>query len=697
MRDFLSPQSIAVIGASRDNKKLGAAIVKNLIDHGYQGRLYPVNSKAHRILHLKCYPSIDKIEDEIDLAIIVIPATFVSSILAQCGEKKVKNIVIISAGFKETGEVGKRLENQILQLQKKYQFNVLGPNCLGFINSIKNINATFAGNKPIKGNVAFMSQSGALATSVLDLAEKVNLGFSYFVSLGNKAHLNELNFLTKWAEDEKLKSIFAYLEDIKQGQKFLIEARTVAMQKPVIVLMPGKSNEAKKAISSHTGSLAGDYQSITTGFAQNGIIHAESVEQFFDLMIVFNNFPVSFGKRLAIITNAGGPAVMATEQLVSSGLQLADFSPSTKSKLKEALPSTINIRDPLDVVGDALSDRYEAALSQLINDDQVDSILAILTPQFMTEIEKTAKVIVKYAKLKKKLILTSFLGGQNVETGISILEKNKVAHFRYPNQAIEVLSKLVNYQSWKAQVSRQRRSNQNFGSLSSHQKLLGSEIVAGKQNEFLTDKESFMLANLYDIPVTKYLLTKSEAALSAIPEFMHFPLVAKVSSTKMVHKTDFGGIILEIENEEQLNSSYQTLMKQARKVVNSECIEGIIVQEMLRDKGLEVIVGIKRDPNFGPLMMFGSGGIYTETYKDVSFRLLPINYEEFARLVSETKLGKILSGVRGKKYNMELVYDVLQKVQQLIIDQPTIIELDINPLFVGEDWVKAVDVKVKIR
>lgn len=695
MTDFLNPQSIAVIGASRNPQKLGAAIIKNIINYGFGGRLYPINPQAKRIFHLKCYPSVLKVEDKIDLAIIVVPANIVSLVLDECGQKEIPHVVIISAGFREQGRKGLEREQEILRLKGEYKLQILGPNCLGFINTLENLNATFSASQPVKGNIAFMSQSGALASSILDLAEKTHLGFSYFVSLGNKLDLNELDLLTNWAEDKKLKSIFAYLEDIRVGKQFLAKAREISLEKPIVVLMPGRSQEAKQAISSHTGSIAGNHEVIETGFTQNGIICTSSLDTFFNLMIVFNNFPVSFGERVGIITNAGGPAVIATEDLIRKHLKLARFSSTTIKNLGEHLPATVNIRDPLDVVGDALSDRYDWALYNLILDKNVDVILVLLTPQFMTEIKKTAEAIVKYAKQKKKLILTSFMGGTKVESGVQILQNNKVAHFSNPHQAIEILAKLITWQKWQ-QDNQRRLKLYHFNSISTHQKMKVKEVIGDKKNQYLTDEESLNIMQLYEIPTVHCALAKNRSMAENLTEMIKFPLVMKFSSPKLIHKTDFGGIILNVQNKHEVATCFDRLMRNGRQKTSSAFIEGVLIQEMLKD-GLEVIIGVKKDANFGHLLMFGSGGVYTEIYRDVAFRLLPTDRFSLEKMMSETKIFKVLDGFRGKEYPLVKIKDILMQIQQLIIDFPEISELDINPLWVHQDYVKVVDVKIKIE
>ncbi|OGB77045.1 hypothetical protein A2476_02895, partial [candidate division CPR3 bacterium RIFOXYC2_FULL_35_7] len=596
---------------------------------------------------------------------------------------------------REQGKKGLDLENDILRLKGEYKFRILGPNCLGFINTLQNLNATFAANLPNKGNVAFMSQSGAIATSILDMAEEVNLGFSYFVSLGNKLDLNESDFLDIWASDKKLKSIFAYLEDVRSGKHFLQKAREVGYEKPIIVLKPGETAEGKKAISSHTGSLAQDQKIINTGFEQNGLIHVDSIQEFFNLMLIFNNFPVPFGDRIAIITNAGGPAVIATESLIKQQLQLAKFSQVTIKNLGENLPSTINIRDPLDVIGDALSDRYEWALHNLVNDKNIDTILVLLTPQFMTEIKKTANVIVKYAKQKKKLILTSFIGGVNVEKGIDILQKNKVAQFKYPSEAIKALSKLIKYEKWKVQNARRNKFYQ-FTAIPIHHKLKVEEIFRHKQNEYLKDAEAFKILNLYDVPTAQVYVAKNKQTAKNYLELLKYPVVMKLSSSKLIHKTDYSGVILNVKNEKELLKNFDDLVKKARKYVLEKYIEGVLIQEMLPE-GLEIIIGVKKDPNFGHLLMFGSGGIYTEVYKDVAFRIIPTDKISIDKMITETKINKILQGLRGKSYDVSAIKDILIKIQQLVIDFPQISELDLNPLIIGQDFTKVVDVKIKIE
>jgi len=474
----------------------------------------------------------------------------------------------------------------------------------------------------------------------------------------------------------------------------LRKAKEISMHKPLIILKPGQSKEAQEAISSHTGSIAGNYKTLETGLKQNGVIQATSVEEFFHLMMLFNNFPVHFGDQIAIITNAGGPAVIATEELVKNGLKLAKFSSKTEKNLLQNLPSTINIRDPLDVVGDALTVRYEHALKNLIDDDNVDTILILLTPQFMTEIDKTARMIIRYAKQKKKLILTSFLGGVNVRKGIYLLWKSKVAHFRYPNQAVHALGKIVEHQNWCEMHTRSSKVP-FYSPISSHHKMYTKEIVKGKKSEYLSDQEAFTIAKLYDIPTAEFVVSATNKQAKVAFELLKFPLAMKISSPMMIHKTDTSGIITGVKDKKNALVTFEKLMKTAKKNIIANKINGILMQEMV-GSDIELIIGIKKDKNFGHLLMFGTGGIYTEVYKDVAFRLIPTGRISINNMIEETKVYKILTGARGKSYDLNTLKHILMQIQQLVQDFPMISELDINPLIVNEKEIKAVDVKIKI-
>ncbi|HMB25919.1 MAG TPA: acetate--CoA ligase family protein [Patescibacteria group bacterium] len=689
LKNFFNPRSIAVIGASAEKKKLGYTILRNIINYGFSGKVYPINLKTKKIQGLKAYPSVKAVPKKIDLAIIVIPAKFVNQVLKECGEKKVENVIVISAGFKEVGGQGKELEKELQKIARKYQINLLGPNCLGLLDSTIKLNASFAEGMIKSGEVAFMSQSGAICSAMLDWAQEKRFGFSRFISLGNKAGVNENDLIEFFINDKKTKVVLAYLEGFFDGQKFLNLARKLSAKKPLIILKSGKTQVAKKAISSHTGSLAGSYSAVKAAFEQTNTVVAENLTDLFNLIKLFSRDYKIKNNQVAVVANAGGPAVLTTDSIAESDLRLADLTKETKDKLTKDLPFSAGINNPVDVIGDADADRYELALKTVLNDKNVGSAITILTPQTVTEVEKTAKVIIQQSKQTQKPILTSFIGGSKVRKGIELLSKNKIPHYLYPETAVHGLQKYYSYQKCKGKKQPPAKIN-----IAEKNKIKVKKILAkaDKTVDFLSAEK---ILKSYDIPVINSGLAQSGKQAGEIAQKLKFPVAMKVISRDILHKSDVGGVKIGLKTKAEVEEVYAEIIKNCQKNKPKAEITGVLIQPLF--KGRELIFGLKRDPQFGPLLMFGLGGVYVEVLKDVSFGLAPLSRQQAENMIKKIKTYKLLTGVRGEKaVNLKSIVSTILKLSQLAMDFSEIKELDINPALVNEQGLKAVDMRILI-
>ncbi len=681
LKALFEPKVIAVVGASRRTEAVGYAILKNLLQTGYKGKIYPVNPKAEDVLGVKCIPTVAEIPEEIDMAIFIIPSTAVPAELEACAKKGARAAIVISAGFREIGGDGVNLERQIKQISDTYGIAVLGPNCLGLINNDPKLalNASFAGTIPKNGNIAFISQSGALGTALLDYAQGENVGFSKFVSLGNKVDVTELEILHYLKDDPNTDVIMMYLEDIGNGQGFIEIAREItggAKPKPILVIKSGRTAQGAKAASSHTGSLMGADEVYDAVFAQSGVMRMDSAQEMFDLAIVFANQPLMKGSRVAIVTNAGGPGIMATDACVRYGLQMADMSPETVAKLKEKLPPTSNFSNPIDVIGDARSDRYAHALRCVIHDPNVDGVLVLLTPQAMTEAEATANVIVEVDKESDKTIVTCFMGHSDVEAGVKVLKEHMIPHCSFPENSARTLAAMNRYQQW---LHRSRTSVKVYKvDRQAADKVIHEAMKDGQK--FLPINQSMDIFSAYEMPVLPwaFVRTAEDAWEQAVK--IGFPVVMKVVSQQIIHKVDVGGVRLNLNSADDVQHAFKDIMAVGERLKAK--IDGVFMQRMA-PKGREVILGMKRDPHFGPILMFGLGGIYVEALKDVTFRVAPIHERSAYDMLQNIRAFKLLQGVRGEPpADLEAIADCLKRLSQLSCDHPEIEEIDINPLMV---------------
>jgi acetyltransferase len=695
LQNFFCPDSVAVIGAAREEKKVGRIIFDNIINSGYKGKLFPVNLKADKIHGIKCYHSVLDIPNDLDLAIIVIPAQFVSQVLEECSKKNMKWAIVISAGFKETGIEGAKRERQLIEKAKDYGIRILGPNCLGIIDTECPINATFSPHMPPRGKIGFISQSGALGTSILDWAKTNKIGISKFVSLGNKADISENDLFDDWENEKDTEVITAYLEGVKYGREFIRISSKVSKKKPIIVIKSGNTDAGARAVSSHTGTLAGSAKAYDAAFKQAGIIRANNTRDLFNYATAFSYQPLPKGKKVVIITNAGGPGIMATDECDKSNIFLASLGKETIDSLKEFLPEAANFYNPVDILGDALADRYKKTLEVIVKDSNVDAVVVLLSPQAMTQPYRTASAIVEVMENSGKSIpvLTSFMGGSEVKKAVKFLAEKNIPNFDIPEEAIDTLKVMMEHTDWKSRKSFPIEDfNVNKGRV--------KKIFYQCQNEGrleLGEMEAREILEAYDIRMPKAELACDIDEAKEIAGRIGYPLVLKIVSPNILHKTDVGGVKIGIDNEKELEENYNQILFSASKYMPDANIRGILVQEFIKDKK-ETIIGMSEDPQFGPMIMFGLGGIYVEALKDVSFRIAPLSRQVAREMIEEIKTIKLLKGTRGEDpSDIDSIIEIILRVSQLVTDFPEILEMDINPLFVKKQGEGSIAGDVRIR
>jgi acetyl coenzyme A synthetase (ADP forming)-like protein len=693
LESLFRPQSVAVIGASRDPEKLGHGILKNIIDSGFKGDVYPVNPSAQEILGYRCFPSVTDIPCELEQVVIVIPAQLVAQVLEECGQKGVKAAVVITAGFREVGGRGRRMENELVEIAHKYDMRLLGPNCLGVINTFTPLNSSFAPAMPMQGTIAFMSQSGALCTAVLDVALAEEVGFSSFVSLGNKADLNEIDFIQAWSDDPDTRVIMGYLEGITEGSRFIEAARQVTKRLPIIAIKSGTTDAGSRAVSSHTGTLAGSEQAYETGFKQAGIIRAHSVEELFDFSIAFARQPLLKKNAIAIVTNAGGPGIMCTDACEHAGLHLASPALRTCVRLRQGLPREASFLNPIDVLGDAQEDRYELAIRAVMGDPGVSGLIVLLTPQNVTPIEKVAQVIGEIAsKEEGKPILACFMGEATTAAGVKVLNEYRVPNYPTPERAVKAMRAMLDQRLWQEQPPRSPK-------VFEVDETRVAELFADVREEgrlTIGDTEARAVLEAYGIPVPPSQLAQTPDEAVQIAREIGYPVVMKIASPDILHKTDIGGVRLDLRNEQDVRDAFDLLIYRTMRYMAEAEIWGCLVQKMVTG-GREVILGMNRDPQFGPLIMFGLGGIYVEVLRDVTFRLAPVSPEDAQEMIHEIRGYPLLRGVRGQQSaDIEGIIDVLLRVSQLVTDFPEVVELDINPLMVRDEGQGVIGIDMRL-
>lgn len=696
MLDFIfKPDSIAVIGASEDEKKIGHVVFRNLINHGFKGKVYPVNPKRKEILGIKCYPSVKEIPDKVDLTIVVIPAKGIPSVIRECAEAKVKGLVVITAGFREIGGEGIQLEHEITELVKRYGIRMVGPNCLGVINTLNKMNATFASDLPPPGKVSFFSQSGALGVALIDWAIENDFGFGKFVSLGNKADLNETDFLEYFGEDPETDVILGYIEDVKDGRRFLEVAQRISKIKPIIIIKAGATEAGARAASSHTGALAGFDRAFSSAFKKAGIIRVNTIQELFETAEIFKLKKFPKGDRLLVITNAGGPGIIAADMADKLGIKLDPMSKESIEAIIDKLPSTASLYNPVDIIGDATSERYKIVLEQAIKDEVIEGICVILTPQAITDVENIAKEIVNANKLSEKPVFACFIGGKKIKSAVKNLKAQQIPCYSDPSTAIISYKKLIDFSIIKhkrePEIPKVEIPFENKEKIRLILEILENAGVTSVGEENATE-----ILSLYGFEFPKKALARTPEEAVEIAEKIGYPVVLKVSSPNILHKTDVGGVKLNLRNAEEVYNGFIDITINVKRFMPNAYIKGVMVYEMVTG-GKEVILGVSYDTTFGHMIMFGLGGIYVEILKDVSFMITPVSKEEAYEMIEEIKGSKILEGVRGEPpYDKENLVDKILRLSQLVMDFPVIKEIDINPYVVKHQGGIALDARMII-
>ncbi len=685
LESLFYPESVAVVGASRTPGKVGHDILANLLGGGFQGKIVPVNSQSDEILGLPCCKSLADCKDSIDLVVIAVPRDSVWETLRSCERVGARAVVVITAGFKEKGEEGAALERRMAEFCRNRGIRLLGPNCLGLINTGHRLNASFAGSMPEAGPISIFSQSGALCTAILDLAALRKMGLAKVVSIGNKAELSEVDLLRALARDGQTKVIVGYLEDISSGDHFVKAAEEASVLKPVVILKSGTTTAGLRAASSHTGVLAGADTAYGAAFKRSGVIRADSFDALFDVASAFAYQPLPRGKRLLIITNAGGPGTMAADAAEKAGLEVAELDNNTATALRARLPAAASVGNPIDVLGDADPERYAAALAAAQDDAAVNAVLVLLTPQAMTRPVETAQALIAGMRGDKP-VLTAFMGGQGVLESRNVLVEAGLPTYNSPERAVAALKAMWEYAAWRLRPPRMvTRFPVNRRRV---ERIITRRLRSGIFQLGEVKAKAILSAYNFRIP-EGYLATSAEEAVEAA-ERIGFPVAMKVVSPDIVHKSDMGGVRLDIVNSSAAADAFDLMMLRMKQRAPNASIEGVYVEKML-DRGLEVIIGMSRDRQFGPMLMFGLGGIFVEVMKDVTFHLAPITESEAVQMLKSTRSYAILEGRRGQKgVDLAAIATGLQRISQLATDFPQIAELDINPFIVGEPGTEPV-------
>lgn len=685
LESLLYPKTVAVIGASRTPGKVGHEILANLINAGFKGEIVPINPSGGDLLGLKCYPDLKTYGRTIDLSIISVPTKLVRAAVESSINANAKAITVITAGFKEVGAEGAALEREIATLCRENGVRMLGPNCLGLINTENSMNASFAKQMPKPGGISVVSQSGALCTAILDWAVAEDVGLAKLLSMGNKADLDETDFLTVLAQDPQTKVIACYLESITQGDEFLKAAEAAANLKPVVTLKVGTSNAGVKAASSHTGSLAGADIAYGAAFKRAGVMRAYNFEALFDLAMAFAMQPMPKGDRVAIITNAGGPGIIAADAAENSGLKVEPPAQAVAQALKAKLPSAASVGNPIDVLGDAPPERYAEAVRAVVEDDSFDAICVILTPQAMTDAVGTARAIAE-ASAGKKPLVTSFMGGHDVMEARRVLKELSVPDYPAPHRAVYALRAMCDYALWQNRPPRVvTRFPVNRRRV---ERVIARHMRTGRPEIGEVEAKEILQAYDFIVPPGQLATTADEAV--SVAEHVGYPVAMKISSPDILHKSDMGGVKLALSNADQVRDAFDLMMLRIGRRAPDAQLDGVYIEQMAA-RGREVIIGMTRDPQFGPMLMFGLGGIFVEVMKDVTFYLAPITAEEAMQMLIGTRSYALLKGARGQAgVDLTSIANGLQRISQLVTDFPQISELDINPFLVGPTGTAAV-------
>jgi acetyltransferase len=692
------PQSVAVIGASERAGSVGRSVLWNLLSSPFGGTVFPVNAKRPNVLGIKAYPSVRDLPDKVDLVVLTTPADTVPDLIAESVELGIPAAIVISAGFKEHGEHGKELERRISEIIRG-KMRLIGPNCLGVMNPVRGFNATFAHTVARPGNVAFISQSGALCTAVLDWSLRENVGFSGFVSVGSMLDVNWGDLVDYFGNDPRTKSIVIYMESIGDAGAFLSAAREVSLTKPVIVIKAGRTAAAAKAAASHTGALTGSDEVFDAAFRRSGVLRVNSIADIFFMSDVLAKQPRPRGKRLCILTNAGGPGVLATDALVAGGGELAELSAETLDAFDKILPPQWSHNNPVDILGDAEPERYAKSLEIAAKDPSIDGMLVVLTPQDMTNPTQIAEKLKPYAKGLNKPVLASWMGGAEVAAGEQILNQAGIPTFQFPDSAVRAFNYMWRY-SYNLKGLYETPALPQHAEADVQRGKAGNIIQQARQSgrTILTEYESKQLLKAYDIPTvdTRIAITEPEALQAA--DEIGYPVVLKLHSLTITHKTDVGGVQLNLRDAGAVKAAFQAIQQSVTEKAGAEHFQGVTVQSMVKLDGYELIVGSSLDEQFGPVILFGTGGQLVEVFEDRALALPPLNSTLARRMMEQTKILKALKGVRGRKpVDLSALEDLLVRFSQLVVEQPWIKEIDINPLLASPERILALDARVVVH
>jgi acetyltransferase len=691
------PETVAVIGATEKAGSVGRTVMRNLISNPFGGTIFPVNPNRSNVLGIKAYPNIAEVPERVDLAVVAAPAPAVPDVIAECADAGVGGAIIISAGFKEVGEEGRELEERVLEEARRGRMRLVGPNTLGVMNPNTGLNATFAGDMARPGSVGFLSQSGALCTAILDQSFRENVGFSAFVSVGSMLDVGWGDLIHYLGNDRRTKSIIVYMESVGDARSFLSAAREVALTKPIIVIKAGRTEAAGRAAASHTGSLTGSDEVLNAAFRRSGVLRVDSISDLFHAAEVLSKQPRPKGPRLTIVTNAGGPGVLATDALIAGGGELGELSPETTEALDGFLPAPWSRANPVDILGDADSERYAKTLEVLREDKGSDGLLVVLTPQAMTEPTATAERLAPYAKTRGKPVLASWMGGRSVAVGDEILDQAGIPTFDYPDTAARVFDYMWRYSYNLRSIYETPVLPEEDGLDPGH----AGEIISGALETgrtLLTEREAKELLAAYGIPAVETRVAHHEAEAVRHAEEIGYPAVLKLYSETITHKTDVGGVALDLKDATAVREAYRGIESSVREKAGAGHFDGVTVQPLVSTEGYELIVGSSVDPQFGPVLLFGSGGQLVEVYKDRALALPPLNTTLARRMMEGTRVYEALRGVRGRgPVDLDALEKLLVRFSQLVVEQPRIKEVDINPLLASPERLIALDARVVLH
>ncbi len=692
LKPFFDSEGVAIIGATNKPNKLSYGIVKNLTLYGFRGGIYPVNPKVDEILGYRCYPDILKVPDPVDLAVIVLPAGIILPVIQDCEKRGIKAITVISGGFKELGAEGEALEEKILQFVKEHNMRMVGPNCVGTMSLHTGLNTTFISGVPDTGGIGFLSQSGAVLGGVVDYVRGKGIGFSHFLSLGNEADVTETDMIEYLADDPHTGVIAAYVEQIRDGQQFIATAKRVTKKKPIVLIKAGRTAAGARAVSSHTGSLAGSHAAYQAAFAQSGIVEVQAVNDLFDVAQAFALQKPPEGNRVAILTNSGGPAALLSDSLANNGFLMADLEEHTMQAISEILNPSAQVANPVDMLGGAEPHEYERTMELLVNDPNVDVVIPILVPQALVNPVEVAEKISQISEKTEKTVIAVMMGDSLVLEPRKLLHHRKVPMVVFPESVGTILRAMKVYGDWLKKPEEEPVVFDNVKT-DTVQKIINDVLHLGSMGEVLTRP----LLEAYGIPLIPANTAKDADGAIDVAKEIGYPVVMKINSPDILHKSDLGGIRLGLNDSAAVRQAYQEMISQIQAKMPTARIDGVLVEAMA-PKGQEVIIGMKRDPGFGPIMMFGLGGIFVELFKDVSFRVAPLTKSDAYDMIQTTRAGKLLTGYRGQApADLDAVVDTILRLSQLAVDFEELEEIEINPLLVLETGCMALDGRVILK